>query len=77
MDWEAFHNDVWDSVKQSLYTDMVIADDGSGRAFTIGETRQGALYGVEENRDGQRTIHFFDTEDEQFKWFEGVTADAR
>ena len=77
MDWEAFQNDVWESVNESLYTDQVTADDCSGLAFTIGETWQGALYGVEENAYGQRVIHFFETENEQIAWFESVITDVR
>lgn len=72
MDWEAFISDVWDSVNESLYTDRVAADDGSGIAFTIGETWQGALYGLEENGYDQRAIYLFDTEEEQRNWFEGA-----
>lgn len=74
MDWEAFIQDVWDSVNESLYTDQVTADDGSGIAFTIGETWTGALYGAEENAYGQRAVYLFDTEEEQATWFREVSS---
>lgn len=73
MDREQFELDAWESVNESLYGDQWTADDGSGLAFTIGETWQGALYGTEENEYGQRVVHLFDTEQDQRAWFDGVT----
>lgn len=78
MDWATFEADVFENVGESLYSDQVTAfdhgDDVSGLAFTIGETWQGALYGLEENGYGQHVIHRFDTESEQGEWFEAVSA---
>lgn len=76
MDYATFTDDVWDSIGNGLYTDQ--AGDLCGpscQIITIGETWQGALYGVEENSMGQRYVHRFDTEDDQRAWFDAVTFD--
>jgi hypothetical protein len=76
MDWEAFENDVWKNVNDSLYTAQEGSLDDSdpyggytGIVVTIGETWQGALYGAEQNTYGQRAVYQFATETEQRDWF--------
>lgn len=80
MDWDAFEQDVYESVNESLYSDQVTAadygDETSGLAYTIGETWAGALYGLEENGYGQRAVYQFADEDEQREWFNSVSIDV-
>lgn len=73
MDNVAFEDDVWESVNNSLYTELAGSMEDTGIVFTVGETWQGTLYGTEENDYGQRAVYRFDTEDAQREWFDAVT----
>lgn len=73
MDFEAFEADVWDSVNNSLYTELAGSMEDTGIVFTVGETWLGTLYGTEENEYGQRAVYMFDTESAQREWFDAVT----
>lgn len=75
MDFNAFENDVWDSINESLFTEQAGDLSETSVVVTIGETWQGALYGAEENDYGQRYVYLFDTETEQRAWFDAVTSD--
>lgn len=71
MDTTAFEIDALDDIHGGTFTWQGVTLDGA--VVTIGETWQGALYGLEENGYGQRALHRFDTEDEQRAWFDAVT----
>ena len=75
MDFEAFTDDVWDSIGNGLFTDQAGNLSETLHVVTIGETWQGALYGAEENTYGQRAVYLFDTEADQRAWFDNVTCD--
>lgn len=73
MDHEAFETDVWDSVNNSLYTELAGSMEDTGIVFTVGETWLGTLYGTEENDYGQRAVYMFETVSAQRNWFDAVT----
>lgn len=73
MDFEAFEEDVWESVNSSLYTELAGSMYDTGIVFTVGETWQGSLYGTEENDYGQRAVYRFENETAQRYWFGAVT----
>lgn len=73
MDHVAFENDVWESINNSLYTDLAGSMEDTGIVFTVGETWLGTLYGTEENEYGQRAVYMFGTEAAQRDWFDAVT----
>lgn len=82
MDWEAFEQDVWESINDCLWSRQWGTLDDSdptveytGLVYSIGETWQGTLYGAAERTSGSNTVRMFDTEDEQRKWFNALTED--